>query len=115
MKGETKMQEGSTMSSDSFRLLVAEQARWESEMKSSFCRGAHYTSAQIFGVLNAARRSKGMTQQQVADAARIHLRHYQMFEGGKRDLANASFRIVFAICKALDIDPEEILRDAVDE
>jgi len=66
-------------------------------------------------MLKCARKSKGMTQQQVADAAGIRLRPYQRFEYGERDLAGASFRIAFAICKALDIDPEEILRDAVDE
>ena len=66
-------------------------------------------------ILKNARKNKGMTQQQAADAVGIFLRHYQRFEGGERHIANASFRITFAICKALDIDPEELLRDAADE
>ena len=61
-------------------------------------------------ILKAARKSKGMTQQTVADAAGIHMRHYQMFESGTRDLLNASFRVAYAVCKALDV-PIELMDD----
>jgi len=66
-------------------------------------------------MLKRARKSKGMTQQQVADAAGIHLRPYQRFEYGERDLAGASFRIAYAVCKVLGIDPEKLLCDPIDE
>ena len=60
-------------------------------------------------ILKTARKSKGMTQQEVADAVGINMRHYQMFESGARDLLNASFRVAYAICKVLDIEPESLL------
>ena len=64
--------------------------------------------SKTYLILRAARMSKGMTQQAVADAAGIHMRHYQMFESGARDLLNASFRIACAICRTLDIEPESL-------
>ena len=60
-------------------------------------------------LLKKARRYKGMTQQEVADAAGVHMRHYQMFKCGARDLLNASFRIGMAICNTLDIEPEALI------
>ncbi|AEJ43810.1 helix-turn-helix transcriptional regulator [Alicyclobacillus acidocaldarius] len=35
-------------------------------------------------VLKTARRAKGMTQQEVADSAGIHVRTYQNYESNKR-------------------------------
>jgi len=61
--------------------------------------------------MKKARKAKGMTQQQIADKAGINLRHYQMFESGKRSLLNASFRVTMAICFALDIDPDRLKSD----
>jgi transcriptional regulator with XRE-family HTH domain len=63
---------------------------------------------QDFNELKHIRKSKGMTQQAVADAAGISLRQYQRFDGGERVLRNASFRVGMAISKALDIRPEEL-------
>jgi len=63
---------------------------------------------QDLNMLKRIRKSKGMTQQAAADAAGISLRQYQKFDGGERDLRNASFRIGMAICRVLDIKLEEL-------
>jgi len=45
-----------------------------------------------------------MTQQQVANKARIQLRQYQRFESGERNLTSSSFNIGCSVLEALDID-----------
>lgn len=57
------------------------------------------------GILYQRREELGMTQQQVADAAKIQLRQYQRLESGERTMAGASLRIALAICHVLKLDP----------
>ena len=57
------------------------------------------------GILYKRREELGMTQQQVADAAKIQLRQYQRLESGERTMAGASLRIALAICHVLRLDP----------
>ena len=56
------------------------------------------------GILKNAREKLGMTQQQVADNARIQLRQYQRFESGERNLSSSSFNIACRILDALQLD-----------
>lgn len=42
-------------------------------------------------ILREKREKLGLTQQQVADKARIQLRQYQRFEDGERKLSSAAF------------------------
>lgn len=56
-------------------------------------------------ILLARRQQLGMTQQQVADAARIQLRQYQRLESGERSMSGASMRIGLSICAVLKLDP----------
>ena len=51
-------------------------------------------------ILKQARENLGLTQQQVADQARIHHRQYQRFETGERNLSSSSFHIA---CRVLDV------------
>ena len=51
------------------------------------------------------REALGLTQQQVADRARINIRQYQRLESGERSLDSTSFRIGLNVCHALQIDP----------
>jgi len=55
-------------------------------------------------ILLAARKKCGLTQQQVADKARITIRHYQMFESGERKLSTSSFRTASKVLNSLGID-----------
>ena len=67
------------------------------------------TQHQDVNILKAARVGKGFTQQQVANTAKINIRHYQRFESGERNIKTASFYVTMAVCKALEIMPENIL------
>ena len=55
-------------------------------------------------ILIDARKKLGLTQQQVADKAHVAMRHYQMFEGGKRKLSTSSFWTASKILQALELD-----------
>ena len=55
-------------------------------------------------ILIEARKKLGLTQQQVADKARVAMRHYQMFEGGRRKLSSSSFWTASKILEALELD-----------
>lgn len=46
-----------------------------------------------------------MTQQQVADKAKIQLRQYQRLESEERSITSASARIMLSVCAALKLDP----------
>ena len=61
-------------------------------------------------ILKDARKANNMTQQQVADKAKIDLRHYQRFEYGNRKITSASFRIAMSVFDALNINVEIFLQ-----
>ena len=56
-------------------------------------------------ILKIAREKTGLTQQQIADKARIQLRQYQRFESGERNLSSSSFGIASRVLTALELDP----------
>jgi transcriptional regulator with XRE-family HTH domain len=61
-------------------------------------------------ILTEARKKLGLTQQQVADKAGVAMRHYQMFEGGKRKLSSSSFWTASKILQALELDATTFAR-----
>ncbi len=63
-----------------------------------------HTQDKNDGLLREQRVVKGLTQQQVADKARIKLQQYQKFESGERNLRNASFQLACRVLEALDLD-----------
>ena len=56
-------------------------------------------------ILRRMRRYLGMTQAEVAAAAKIGLSTYQKCESGERSLRNAGFEIVCRILEVMDLDP----------
>ena len=60
-------------------------------------------------ILRRQREFLGLTQQQVADLAKIKLRQYQRLESGERSIYGASFRIAISVCKALQLDPQRFI------
>ena len=56
-------------------------------------------------ILKDYRHQLGLTQQQVANKARIQLRQYQKFEMGERNLSSSSFDIACRVIEALGLDP----------
>lgn len=62
-------------------------------------------------ILKGQRRMLGLTQKQVTERAKIGLQAYQKFEGGQRDIKNASFKTACKVIKALEMDIMEFCRD----
>lgn len=75
--------------------------------------GARFEFAELeHHILKNRREELGLTQQQVADLAKIQLRQYQRLESGERSIYSASFRIAVSVCRALQLDPQRFM-DAV--
>ena len=55
-------------------------------------------------ILRDFREKLALTQQQVADKAKIQLRQYQRFETGERNLSSSSFCIACRVIEALGLD-----------
>ena len=58
-------------------------------------------------ILREKRLVLGLTQQQVADKAKINYRQYQKFESGERNIMTASFQLTCRVLKALDMNIEK--------
>ncbi len=56
-------------------------------------------------ILRTRREKLGLSQQQVAKAAKLQLRQYQRIESGERNLETATLRTALAICAVLKLDP----------
>ncbi len=63
-----------------------------------------HTQDKRDGLLREQRVVNGLTQQQVADKAKIKLQQYQKFESGERNLRTASFQVACRVLEALDLD-----------
>lgn len=55
-------------------------------------------------ILKDTRTELGLTQQQIADKAKIQLRQYQRFESGERNLSSSSFNIACRVIEALELN-----------
>ena len=64
-----------------------------------------FIAQQDHHILKTRREQLGLTQQQVADKAKIQLRQYQRLESGERSISSASMRIGLAVCAVLKLDP----------
>ena len=62
-------------------------------------------------ILKEARQRLELTQQQVADMARIQIRQYQKFEGGERKLSTSSFYIARKVLEVLQLDVTTFVRE----
>ena len=59
--------------------------------------------------LKLRREQINLTQQEVANMAKISLRQYQRFESGERSMASASLRIGLSICHVLRLGPSRFV------
>ena len=55
-------------------------------------------------ILREKRLMLGLTQQQVADIAKINYCQYQRLESGERNIMTASFQLACRVLKALEMD-----------
>ncbi len=75
-----------------------------------FINGEEYERVQLeHHILLSRRKELGMTQQNVADAAKIRLQQYQRLESGERNISGASLRIALSICDVLQLDPHRFV------
>jgi len=58
-------------------------------------------------ILREKRLVLGLTQQQVADKAKINFKQYNKFESGERNIMTASFQIAYRVIKALEMDVDK--------
>jgi transcriptional regulator with XRE-family HTH domain len=63
------------------------------------------TKMELKDIIRNARKKKGLTQREVAEAIGIQLNHYQHFEYSKRV---PSGEIMIKLIKALDLDLNDI-------
>lgn len=63
--------------------------------------------------LASIRRNRGMTQQELSDAAGVSLRMVQLYEQRQNDLAKASVSVVLALAHVLGCEPEDLLEGQV--
>lgn len=70
-------------------------------------RIVHMGAGARDGLLQEKRLNLEMTQQQVADEAKISLSTYQKFESGERNIRTASFDITCRVLRALGMDPTD--------
>ena len=64
-------------------------------------------------ILRNRRLDLGLTQQQVADGAKIQLQQYQRLESGERNIESASLRVALSVCAVLKLDPFVFFRIAL--
>ena len=60
-------------------------------------------------ILRSARLRLGYSQQDVARELGVHIRQYQRFEYGERNLATCSMKIGLRLCAILQIDPYDVI------
>ena len=63
------------------------------------------------GLLRERRVILGLTQQQVAEKAKVGLQAYQKFEGGQRNIKTASFQVACRVIEALEMDITKFYHD----
>ena len=63
-------------------------------------------------ILKSRREQLGLTQQQVADKAKIQIRQYQRLESGERSISSASMRIGLCVLAVLKLNPYSFFPEA---
>lgn len=91
-------------------MMIAYNDDYQPHTEDIFGDGSEFVTMEPDrAVLYRRRKQLRMTQQQVADAAKIQLRQYQRLESGERSMASASLRIGLSICSVLKLDPRRFV------
>lgn len=70
---------------------------------------------RVTEMLKNARMRKGLSQQQVATLAGVHIRQYQRLEYGERTIESLNMRFGLAVCAILEINPYDLVPFTADE
>ncbi len=60
-------------------------------------------------IIRQRREELKISQHEMADELRMHIRQYQRYEYGEFALSNCSMRIGLEICEILELDPYELI------
>ncbi len=60
-------------------------------------------------IIRQRREELKISQHEMADELRMHIRQYQRYEYGEFALSNCSMRIGLQICEILELDPYELI------
>lgn len=72
-------------------------------MNDDILDGFQILHPRAVSILSEKRQILRLTQQEVADRAKITLRQYQRLESGERNIMTSSFRLACRVIEALDI------------
>ena len=61
------------------------------------------------GVFRSRREQLGLTQQEVADRAKVTLTLYQSIESGDLEITDCDFKAALAVCAVLMLNPAQFL------
>ena len=73
-------------------------------MNDEILDGFQILHARAASILSEKRQILRLTQQEVADRAKITLRQYQRLESGERNILTSSFGLACRVIEALDMD-----------
>ena len=73
-------------------------------MNDEILDGFQILHGRAASILSEKRQILRLTQQEVADRAKITLRQYQRLESGERNIMTSSFRLACRVIEALDMD-----------
>ena len=73
-------------------------------MNDDILDGFQILHPRAVSILSEKRQILRLTQQEVADRAKITLRQYQRLESGERNIMTSSFRLACRVIEALDMD-----------
>ena len=73
-------------------------------MNDDILDGFQILHPRAVSILSEKRQILKLTQQEVADRAKITLRQYQRLESGERNIMTSSFRLACRVIEALDMD-----------
>ena len=76
-------------------------------MSAGILDGFQILHPRAVSILSEKRQILRLTQQEVADRAKITLRQYQRLESGERNIMTSSFRLACRVIEALDMDVSE--------
>ena len=76
-------------------------------MNDDILDGFQILHPRAVSILSEKRQILRLTQQEVADRAKITLRQYQRLESGERNIMTSSFRLACRVIEALDMDVSE--------
>ena len=103
------------MSDDSLVLLeLADASRSDAELAARYTPLWNALHREISLIAGGLSWPEGLSQQQVATLAGVHIRQYQRIEYGERPMGSINMRFGLAVCAILEINPFDLVSFTAD-